>query len=397
MNFFIGIALILWNLAFSVEGVKTTRNIFTAGYDGFVYTIQYVAGDGWPTLTMVNRTDACKTSPSWLTIDFNSSRLFCVNEGRDTGIGSLNQFEIQDGRNLIHVHRSNITATPVHSKLYNAGKNIVVAQYGDDNTSETEAGLTFQGKTPGSDFSGDWRQMIFGPQNETHHVHGVYPDLLDRTLVALDSGGDSMRTFSYNSSGELLCRAGVKLAAGSGPRHAAFASNSETSSTFLYVLSELANTITTFNISYDSDGEMQTPVQSSVIDIFGGKAHTAFFSDDNAKAAEIQVSPDHRFAIVSNQNHSYFPYSDSLATYRINANGTLSFVQLTPSGGRFPRAFQLNKAGDLVVVAHQENSTVAVLERNILSGHIGTIIAHLYVDTVVEGIIHGLSAVVWNE
>ena len=49
-------------------------------------------------------------------------------------------------------------------------------------------------------------------------------------------------------------------------------------------------------------------------------------------------------------------------------DGTLTFLQLFPAGGSYPRQFALNRAGNLVAVGMQETGTVSILERDVASG-----------------------------
>lgn len=64
--------------------------------------------------------------------------------------------------------------------------------------------------------------------------------------------------------------------------------------------------------------------------------------------------------------------SDTLATWAINDDGTLTHVQNAPSGGYMPRQFAVNKAGDMLAVGHQVNSTVLLWKRDVASGKIVT-------------------------
>lgn len=64
--------------------------------------------------------------------------------------------------------------------------------------------------------------------------------------------------------------------------------------------------------------------------------------------------------------------TDTLSTFSINDDGTLSLVQLAPSGGWSPRQFSINKAGDMVAVGHQNNNTVVVWGRDVETGLIDT-------------------------
>jgi 6-phosphogluconolactonase (cycloisomerase 2 family) len=49
-------------------------------------------------------------------------------------------------------------------------------------------------------------------------------------------------------------------------------------------------------------------------------------------------------------------------------DGTLSFLELFPAGGSYPRQFALNRAGNLVAVGLQQTGSVSILERDVSSG-----------------------------
>ena len=67
--------------------------------------------------------------------------------------------------------------------------------------------------------------------------------------------------------------------------------------------------------------------------------------------------------------------SDSISTFRINDDASLSLVQVSCSGGYLPRQFSLNRGGTKVAVGHQGSGTVVVWERDVESGNIGRKIA----------------------
>lgn len=89
--------------------------------------------------------------------------------------------------------------------------------------------------------------------------------------------------------------------------------------------------------------------------------------------------PDNRFLIISHREKSFSSSSlyksgpsDTLSTWTINDDGTLSFLQNAPSGGWSPRQFALNRAGDLIAVGHQNNKSVVIWKRDVETGLILT-------------------------
>lgn len=76
------------------------------------------------------------------------------------------------------------------------------------------------------------------------------------------------------------------------------------------------------------------------------------------------------------------------------ATGQLSLVQTAPAGGLNPRGFSLNKAGTLVASALQDDNRVVVIERDVKTGLLGKIVAHV---TVGEGEGNGPNYALFNE
>ena len=87
--------------------------------------------------------------------------------------------------------------------------------------------------------------------------------------------------------------------------------------------------------------------------------------------------------------------SDPLISFSVDArSGNLTLVQTAPAGGRNPRGFTLNKAGNLVVSALQDDNRVVVIQRDVRTGRLGEIVAHA---TVGEGDGNGPNYALFNE
>lgn len=163
---------------------------------------------------------------------------------------------------------------------------------------------------------------------------------------------------------------------GSGPRHTAFYTPYGVSggTTYMYLVGELAATVTAYKVHYSSTGLTFTHLSTtSTIPLFNTPQRIA--------PAEITVSPDNRFLIISNRNDTSFTLptigeSDSLSTFSLDPkSGNISFVQLWPAGGSYPRQFELNAVGDLVAVGLQYSDAVAILARDPATGLIGEPVA----------------------
>lgn len=89
-----------------------------------------------------------------------------------------------------------------------------------------------------------------------------------------------------------------------------------------------------------------------------------------------QPQPDNKYLYVSNRLDKTFsnPPSDSMATWCINSDGTLSFVGLTPSGGLSPRHFSLVTLDgkDYITIANPTSGDIAIFTRDVTTGRLGT-------------------------
>lgn len=390
---------------------QDTTGIFVAGYDGFVRTVNLQNQDGAFSLNEVNKTDGCKGNPSWLSLDHGNQRLWCVDEGWATINGTLNTFDVEDGGNLVAYQSRNISAGPVQTKFFAKGSKLAVAQFGGAAGSNIRGGITVHSIDADGALQGDATNITFDaleqpgpkPGQDVPRGHGVTLDPTGNHLVVTDYGADKIRVFDVAND---TVTKGIEMEAdpGSAPRHAVFHSSGclrnwdNSAPLFLFVLAENANTITTYNVTYDTASgsmELSTPVKS--IDTFGGNATQEML--DNAKASEIQISPDKNFVIVSNRMDNFTETGDSLSTYKIETDGSLTFVQRAAVGGKSPRHFAVNRAGDKVLVSLTASSSITVLSRDVDSGMIGEPLATLAINTTVEGTTEnaGIPAAVWYE
>ena len=77
--------------------------------------------------------------------------------------------------------------------------------------------------------------------------------------------------------------------------------------------------------------------------------------------AEIAMSPDGRFVYGSNRGH------DSIVVFAV-AGGTLTQVDVVPSGGAHPRHFLV--LPDFVIVANRDSDNLVLFERDDETGRI---------------------------
>lgn len=178
-----------------------------------------------------------------------------------------------------------------------------------------------------------------------------------------DLGADLVRVWSIDADSlELTPAPSLQAAPGSGPRHGAFLKTGL--STFFYLIAELANTVTVYDVSYN-----YTDMTLGFTEVCKTGTHGTDEVPEKAQAAEIALSPDNRFLLLSSRYESSAP-SDPIITFSINSStGELTLVASTPTGGRGPRHFSLKKDGTLVVVGLNDGRVV-LFKRDVSTGEI---------------------------
>ncbi|OLN97634.1 putative 6-phosphogluconolactonase-like protein 1 [Colletotrichum chlorophyti] len=375
--------------------------LYTSSYSGSITTLNLTlsgTNGTQSTLRAISSSNGCAPSPSWLTLDQPNSRLYCTDEGLTTNHGSVSSFKTGLDGTLEQLAKIDTISGPVSAVIFgNKGQGLAIAQYGGSSVSwfdiSNPAALTAV-KSETFNMSGP------GPnpsRQEAPHPHEVLLDPKGQFVLAPDLGADLVRVFAVDG-GNLVAAEPLKAAPGSGPRHIEFLVTPE-GKTYLYLIAELANTVTTYEVAYREDKSLGFTEVSSV-STYGAGASAPL----GASGAEIWISSDGKFLTVSSRNDSAFSISnpdtngegaqipsDSLNTFTIDAQtGELTLLQKFPSGGRIPRQFSVNKAGDLVAVGLQSDSRVVIISRDAVSGQLGEIIA----STKVEG---EVTAVIFDE
>ena len=180
----------------------------------------------------------------------------------------------------------------------------------------------------------------------------------DGSEVAVsDLGADRVVLYSFNQETGELCDFATGISqAGDGPRHAMYHPNN---SNLLYVVGEMGNSITVFNI--DRQMKSVTPLQrvSTLPDNTDGVGCTA---------AEIQIDEACKYLFVSNRGH------DSIVRYTIDSvTGLLSCKCFFPTDGEHCRMFCFDPEERFCFIANQFSNTLIVKEYDKEKGEIGSI------------------------
>ncbi|EFQ33185.1 uncharacterized protein GLRG_08329 [Colletotrichum graminicola M1.001] len=374
--------------------------LYASSYSGAITTLNFTLCANHATqstLLPISSSDGCAPSPSWLTLDPVNSRLYCTDEGLTTNVGTVSSFVTGPNGVLQQLAKTETISGPVSAVVYgDRGQGLAVAQYGGSSVSwfdiSSPAALTaiksetFNMSAPGPNPS----------RQDAPHPHEVFLDPKGQFVLVPDLGADLVRVFAVDGA-NLVAVDSLTAAPGSGPRHVEFLVTPE-GKTYLYLISELANSITAYDVTYRENKTLGfTEVYSG--STFGEGAN----APAGASGAEIWISPDGKFLTVSSRNDSAFTIgnpdagsggvqipSDSLNSFSIDEQtGALTLLQTFPAGGRIPRQFSVNKAGDLVAVGLQSDSRVVIISRNATSGKLVDIIASSKVEGEVTAVIFG--------
>lgn len=342
------------------------------GETGAIQTLDLQVNDNDAVLKNTSTNLDCGTKPSWLDVSSTDRTALCVNE--DDIAGGLIVLTIKPDGSLEKKTNATTLGGPVSSVRYNNGSAVALAHYAPVAavSSFTLAGnnISLMENTT-FDISGSTSD-----RQKTSHMHQVVLDPTGQYILSPDLGGNVVQVFSIDpETGLLDPQTPLQSPAGAGPRHLTFwSTNSASASTFMSVVHELKNTITTYKVNYECEG--LTFDQVDEVSTYGPNT----IAPASAAAAEIATSPDNKFIMVSNRQNPTLDVqspepgvitkikSDSLATFKLEESGKLTFVELHASGGLNPRHFSLNSNGTMVAVANQVPKMVVIWVRNATTG-----------------------------
>lgn len=376
-------------LALSAASAVSATNLFISDYAGNVTSVSLTESNGTYALNQTHITAECAPNPSWLTIDANRGLLFCLNEGLETVNGSISSFTINPDGSLTHIQNTTSISGPVNGVIYGnpAGQRaIALAHY-------TGSAVTSWLLNGGGKFSHnqDLPYTLSAPgtvpaRQDAPHEHEAITDPTGQYILVPDLGADLVRIYSWDTKNlKLKTLAPLQVPAGSGPRHARFWNpygvSGSGSTTFFYVVTELTSQIIGYAVTY-----LPGNTGLSFSKVYNSSTYDLLNLPEGNAPAEIQISPDNQYLIISNRNNTSFTLpepsgvllpSDSLSTFKLQKDGTLVFHQLWPAGGSYPRHFSLNAVGSLVAVGLQYSQDVVILERDVSTGLIGEPVARI--------------------
>jgi 6-phosphogluconolactonase len=297
-------------------------------------------------------------NPSFLAVHPSPRFLYAVGEVDDTqgkraGTVSAFSLDAKSGKLTLLNQQSSGGTGPCHLSVDATGKCVLVANYG----SGSIAALPLQpdGRLEAAATSIQHIGSSVNPQRQAGpHAHFIVPSPDNRFALTCDLGLDKVLTYQLDPVAAKITTNNPPFAAvahGAGPRHLAFHPKGK----FVYVINELALTVTTF--SYDATRAALFEEQTI------STLPAGYPATEKDSCAEIAVHPNGKFVYGSNRGH------DSIAVFGVEAKSAkLALVQNESTQGKTPRHFAIDPTGRWLLAENQNSDSVVVFAIDLQTG-----------------------------
>jgi 6-phosphogluconolactonase len=353
----IGVLTVL--LVTAVEALAYDNLVYVGAYTGkgsegiYAYRFDPATGETC-SVGLVAATD----NPSFLAVDPNGRFLYAVNEldtfrKEPTGAVSVFAIDRQSGQLKLLQQVSSLGGGPAHVSLDRSARYLMVANYNGGSVA------VFPIHNDGwlgqhSAFVQNAGSSVNPERQAGPHAHFIQVTSDNRFAITADLGLDKLLVYRFDANSGFLTPGTFRFAAvdpGAGPRHFAFAPSGK----FVYVVNELASTVTVFAYKPGAGTLHRIQTIPTVPENLTGKN----------TAAEIVVDAKGRFLYVSNRGN------DSIAVFSIDPdNGYLKSLEWVPSGGKTPRNFAIDPTGQWLFAANQDSNNINLLRIDQRSGRL---------------------------
>ena len=287
-------------------------------------------------------------NPTFLVVAPGGNFLYAVSEvdavgGKPTGAVNAFALDARTGKLTPLNQQTSGGSGPCHIAVDTSGKCLLVANYGGGSIAalpiHADGSLGEATTTMQHDGSSVNTNRQAGP-----HAHFILPSPDNRFTLDCDLGLDKIFINHLDASAAKLTPGDppfATVAPGSGPRHLVFSADGK----FVYVINEMAGTITVFNYAATSAAMSEVQTISTLPKDFSGYNTTA----------EIALHPKGKFLYASNRGH------DSIAVFAVDRKtGRLTLVEHQSTLGRTPRHFAIDPTDRWLLAENQGSDSVVV-------------------------------------
>jgi len=297
-------------------------------------------------------------NPSFLAVDRKRRILYAVNEvtefsGQQSGAVSAFSIDPKTGELTFLNQQPSGGGAPCYVWIDKTGRFVLLANYVGGNAAVLP--IARDGTLGPATEVVQHRGAGLNPgRQEGPHTHSIVLDHANRYAFAADLGIDRIMIYRFDDKKGKLIPAeqpSIALKPGAGPRHFTFHPNGR----HAYVINELDSTLTTF--TYNASRGALSAVQTV-------PTVPAGFSGPNS-CADVHVAPSGKFLYGSNRGN------DSIVVFAIDdRTGVLSYIENTPTDGKFPRNFVIDPTGAYLLAANQHSDTIVSFRINPSSGRL---------------------------
>ncbi|KAM0746596.1 putative isomerase YbhE [Meredithblackwellia eburnea MCA 4105] len=348
--------------------------LYTSGYGGTIHTLSF--DPSGPSLTQTAEIPA-GAAPTWLLLHPTQPVLYAVDEFAE-GDGVLTAYTITSSGSLEVASTARSGGNgPVHLVLSEDLTQLFVSNYMGATVASLEmdpatgffASVASEPSQPTQVFKFTGK----GPREdrqEAPHPHGVFLDPTKSLLFNADLGSDTLQVWSVKKGAKMERLDDIPVAKGAGPRHLIFSQRG--SKTLLYLLLELSNEVSIFELVYPSS--TSTSASLEPLQLAVSVLPTDQSTEGAWTAAELSLTPGNTHLIVSNRSPDEPTPKDTdvVAIFEVKEDGTLKTPHSQKAiGGRGLRHFELNPArkvkgledgGKYVAVGCQKTNEVVMFE-----------------------------------
>ena len=326
---------------------------FTAGEKGAIHAYQLDLQTGG--LKLLQRTNEVE-HPFFLAISPKGRFLYSIHATQFGGDEheEIMAFKIEgrSGRLELLNRQSALGSASCYLETDATGKTLVVANYSTGSVAALPIGEDGSlGKA--SSFMQHAGSSVDPKRQQGPYAHCIVVSPDNRFAYAADLGLDQVLGYRLDAGAAKLSpnrQPFVRTPPGAGPRHLAF----HPDGTRLYAINELKNSITAFD--YEAETGMLTERQtiSTLPEDFDGTSY----------CADLKITPDGRYLYGTNRGH------DSLAAYRIGADGRLKLIEIQASRGKGPQNLLITPDSKLLLCANMPGKNVAAFRIDAETGRL---------------------------
>lgn len=325
-----------------------------------IYVYKFNSNNGTATYVGIIKTE----NPSYLVISNNHQFVYAVNQNSSPTASEVSSFTLDNKTGLLNfLNKQNIgsdgpcyiTVNKNNNWLftanYFAGNISVLPILEDGSIAPLRQTIQHKGSS-----------IVKNRQSEPH-VHTCVLDEKEQYLWVTDLGTDKIHYYRFNVlQNQPLINDSTKFiqsTLANGPRHLVKNKNN------LYVINELSGSIDYFKVHKNEHTLIQSVSTDTTNNLDKG-------------SADIHISKDGKYMYATNRGNY-----NSISTYSINKNGTLTLKQVISTFGKTPRNFIIDPSDNFLLIANQNSNNISIFKRDQKSGLLTNINQEIKVNTPV--------------